>query len=108
MSGIGSLAGARLRMADETEEQMIEGPLEIISVAGSISADGAHLHMAVADARGGLRGGHVCFGCEVRTTAELLIAELDGYRLARRLDPGTGFKELVVEVVPSQAPGRTI
>ena len=97
VSGIGSLAGARLRLADETEERVIEGPLEIVSLAGSISPDGAHLHMAVADARGELRGGHVCYGCEVRTTAELLMAALDGYRLARRFDAGTGFKELVVQ-----------
>lgn len=90
-------------MAGETEERVVEGPLEIISVAGSISPDGAHLHLSVADVRGELRGGHVCFGCEVRTTAELLIAALHGYRLARRFDAGTGFKELVVQ--PAGKPG---
>jgi hypothetical protein len=96
VSGIGSLVSARLRMANEAEERLIEGPLEIISVAGSISPDGAHLHMSVANTRGELQGGHVCLGCVVRTTAELLVAELHGYRLTRDFDTVTGFKELVV------------
>ncbi|MFN3566811.1 MAG: PPC domain-containing DNA-binding protein, partial [Burkholderiaceae bacterium] len=94
--GIGSLSGALLRMAGEPTARPIEGPLEIIALAGSVCPDGAHLHMAVADARGEVVGGHVCHGCIVRTTAEVLIAELPGYRLGREFDPRTGFRELVV------------
>ncbi len=96
VSGIGSLTGARLRMANETQERLLAGPLEILTLAGSIAADGAHLHMAVANAAGEVLGGHVCYGCEVRTTAELLLAEFAGYRLSREPDAGTGFRELVV------------
>ena len=96
VSGIGSLAHAQLRLANEANEQHVDGPLEIISVSGSISLEGAHLHMAVASASGHVIGGHVCRGCEIRTTAELLIAELPGYRLSREHDSATGFKELVV------------
>lgn len=51
--------------------------------------------MAVADAQGRVFGGQVCTGCTVRTTAELLVAELPGYMLGRRHDPATGFQELV-------------
>lgn len=96
VSGIGSLLHAQLRLANEADEQSLNGPLEIISLSGSISRDGAHLHMSVADARGQVYGGHVCRGCEVRTTAELLVAELPGYKLTREHDSATGFKELVV------------
>jgi len=39
--------------------------------------------------------------CEVRTTAELLVAELPGFKLSREFDAGTGFKELVIH--PAQA-----
>ena len=102
VSGIGSLVTARLRMADEAQQRLVQGPLEIISVAGSISPEGAHLHMSVADSQGQVWGGHVCPGCEVRTTAELLVAEVPGYRLSREFDPSTGFKELVVQPVGQQ------
>jgi predicted DNA-binding protein with PD1-like motif len=104
VSGVGSLVSARLRMADETEERSIHGPLEIISIAGSISPDGAHLHMSIANARGEVLGGHVCPGCEIRTTAELLIAEVPGYRLSRAFDANTGFRELVVQ--PASGGGK--
>jgi predicted DNA-binding protein with PD1-like motif len=96
VSGIGSLTHAQLRLANEANEQHVDGPLEIISVSGSVSPEGAHLHMSVANAQGHVFGGHVCRGCEVRTTAELLVAELPGYRLSREHDSTTGFKELVV------------
>jgi uncharacterized protein len=96
VSGIGSLVHARLRMANETVARLVQGPLEITSIAGTISPDGAHLHMAVADGKGQVLGGHVCNGCEIRTTAELLIAELPGYELRREFDAATGYKELVV------------
>ncbi len=96
VNGIGSLSRAGLRLANEANAQHLDGPLEIISVSGSISRDGAHLHMSVSNARGDVFGGHVCKGCEVRTTAELLIAELPGYRLSREHDSATGFNELVV------------
>lgn len=96
VAGIGSLVQARLRMAGDADARLLHGPLEIVSIAGSISPDGAHLHMAVADATGRVLGGHVGAGCEVRTTAELLVAELPGHALARAFDPGTGFEELVV------------
>jgi uncharacterized protein len=105
VSGIGSLVHARLRLANEAEEQFVAGPLEIISVSGSISADGVHLHLCVADAHGQVLGGHACQGCEVRTTAELLVADLPGYRLARELDENSGFKELVIRTSRPENPG---
>jgi predicted DNA-binding protein with PD1-like motif len=52
--------------------------------------------MAVANAAGEVVGGHVCAGCAVRTTAELLVANLQGYTLSRELDAQTGFRELFV------------
>jgi len=103
VSGVGSLSRARIRLADEATGRDIPGPLEIISVAGSVSPDGAHLHIAIADARGQVLGGHVCVGCEVRTTAELLVAGLADHELAREFDELTGFDELVVRPVRGPA-----
>jgi predicted DNA-binding protein with PD1-like motif len=83
-------------MANASDVRYVPGPLEIVSLCGSISADGVHLHMTVANAAGEVVGGHVCAGCDVRTTAELLVADIQGYTLTRELDAQTGFRELLV------------
>lgn len=97
LAGIGSLSEARLRLADEREARAVAGPLELLSLAGTLSPDGAHLHASVSDARGAISGGHVAPGCVVRTTAELLLAPLPGWRFARRMDAQTGWAELEIE-----------
>jgi uncharacterized protein len=56
--------------------------------------------MSVADAQGSVVGGHVLPGCIVRTTAELLVAWLDGWAFAREHDAATGYDELVVRRDP--------
>ena len=94
--GIGSLGDARLRWAGAATETAIRGPCEIVSLSGSLTQDGAHLHMAVADAQGRVRGGHVSDGNVVRTTAELLLAWLPGWNLGREFDPRTGYAELLL------------
>lgn len=96
VSGIGSLAGARVRLAGADIETEVAGDVEILSLAGTLSPDGAHLHMAIADATGRVLGGHVGHGNVVRTTVELLVVQLTDWRLGRQPDPVTGFKELVI------------
>ena len=70
ISGIGSLVDGRLRFADAGSETLVPGPLEIVTIAGSITPDGAHLHMTVSDKDGQVTGGHVGYGNLVRTTVE--------------------------------------
>jgi predicted DNA-binding protein with PD1-like motif len=96
LQGIGSLRGARLRLAGAAHATELAGDLEILTLAGSLSPDGPHLHMALADGAGRVLGGHVLAGCTVRTTAEILVALLPAHRFAREADPASGFDELVV------------
>lgn len=96
LQGIGSLSVARLRYAGRPEPDELRGDLEILTVAGSVAPDGAHLHMSVSDAAGRVYGGHVAAGCIVRTTAELLLLLLPAHEFAREHDPATGFNELAV------------
>ena len=96
VAGIGSLTHAELRFAGEPGPTHIDGPLEILTLSGSLTPDGAHLHASVSDASGRVWGGHVCAGCEVRTTAELLIAPLPPGSLTRAFDAATGYAELHV------------
>jgi predicted DNA-binding protein with PD1-like motif len=103
LQGIGSLSVAQLRFAGADQPSELRGDLEILTLAGSISPDGAHLHMSVSDAHGQVSGGHVAPGCSVRTTAEILLALLPEHRFAREPDVKTGFAELVIREQPSQA-----
>lgn len=97
LQGIGSLSVAQLRLAGADQSTELRGDLEILTLAGSLAADGAHLHMSVSDAQGRVIGGHVGAGCVVRTTAEILLAFLPDHAFSRELDAaGSGFRELVV------------
>ncbi len=99
IAGIGSLHDARIRYAGAPEPVTVAGPLEIISLSGSLSRDGAHLHISVADANGRVTGGHLAPGSRVRTTAELLLVNLPDWQLTRSPDPVTGYPELQVSRV---------
>ncbi len=96
LQGIGSLSVAQLRYAGRTLPTEVTGDLEILTLAGTVSPDGAHLHMSVSGPDGTVRGGHVAPGCIVRTTAELLIALLPGHAFTREFDAATGYPELAI------------
>ncbi|MDL9997635.1 DNA-binding protein [Variovorax sp. J22P240] len=96
VAGIGSLSAARLRFAGVETPEALAGDLEILTLSGTLSPDGSHLHMSVADAQGQIFGGHVAPGCVVRTTAEVLVAWLPEWRLTREFDAATGYAELTI------------
>ncbi len=102
ISAVGSLSVAQLRFAGAAEATTINGELEILSLSGTLSADGAHLHIAIADSSAAVIGGHLCSGSLVRTTAELVVALLPEWRFSRELDTATGYAEL--RITP-RAPG---
>lgn len=94
VSGIGSLDQARLRMAGAAEVLEMAGALEVLTLAGSVAANGSHLHASLADAQGRVLGGHLAYGCRVRTTAEVLLALLPDWHFRREHDAATGYDEL--------------
>jgi len=96
ISAVGSLSVARLRFAGVSEQDTLRGDIEILTLAGTVARNGAHLHISVADSHGQVLGGHVGHGCIVRTTAEVLLVLLPEWSFNRETDPATGFAELVV------------
>ena len=96
IAGIGSLSIARIRFADRTQPARLVGPFEILTLSGTLSRDGSHLHITIADRDGRVRAGHVASGCIVHTTAEILVATIKGRRFNRRYDSATGYRELFV------------
>lgn len=90
--------------------QIFEGAHEIVSLSGTIGVGGTpdgsihggvdgemhHLHMAISDSTCSVVGGHVMPGCIVRTTAEIVLLEIDGLTFTRPHDPTTGYAELSI------------
>lgn len=96
LAGIGSLASPPLRLAGAADATAIDGDVELLTLSGTIAANGSHLHASVARADGTVLGGHVAYGCLVRTTAEVLLALLPQWQFVRQPEPTTGHAELVV------------
>ena len=97
VSLIGSLSVATVRPAGSDTPLVVDIPTEIVSLSGTFAAEGCHLHMSVADARGRMTGGHVLAGCRVRTTVEAVLALTDAAGFRRRRDPETGYAELTFD-----------
>ena len=96
LSCSGSLNHVHLRLAGACESRRISGPLEIVSLTGSLSQDGPHLHISVADANGCVFGGHLLKDSRVHTTAEVILGESKKHLFSRVHDATTGFKELMI------------
>ena len=109
---VGSLSRARLRMpgavGEEEAFQTFEEPMEIVSLAGTLSPDGLHVHISLSRRGGGCVGGHLVQGCLVNTTAELVFADLPHLQFRRPLDPATGYGELSVRPPPSADPAAAL
>lgn len=94
---VGSLTVARLRLAGLPDAWEHRGDTEIVSLVGTLSLDGPHLHASLADPEGRVFGGHLLEGSVIRTTAEVAVGLLSQVALRRRDDPATGYPELVID-----------
>ena len=101
---VGSLTVATLRLANQEGPTEYRGPFEIVSLVGTLSTNGSHLHLAVADGTGRTLGGHLLDGCRVYTTAEIVLGELSGLEFRRETDPAFGYQELAVYPVAPPKP----
>ncbi len=95
LAGVGSLQKAHLRLANAEKYYDSEADFEIVSLTGTVSENGCHIHISVSDDTGKTIGGHVSEGNIVRTTAEVVIGVVEAvYR--REPDSRTGYDELVI------------
>jgi len=93
---VGSLSRVMLRLAGAERRTSLDGSFEIVSLVGTVSRTGGHLHLSVSDENGATVGGHLLDGCIVRTTAEVVLGADERLVFDRRHDPETGYDELVV------------
>ena len=101
VTAVGSLTVAHLRLANQEKGTEYRGHFEIVSLVGTLSTNGSHLHLAVADSTGRTLGGHLLDGCRVYTTVEIVLSELPELEFRRETDAAFGYQELTV--YPSNA-----
>lgn len=97
LSSVGSLTHAEIRLADANKAKKVKGPLEVIHLNGTVSLNGVHLHISVANSKGNMIGGHLLDGCLIHTTCEIVILENTNQSFLRHLDAKTGYNELVIK-----------
>jgi len=97
LSGVGSLTRAVLRFANRDFYSEYEGHFEIVSLTGTVSVHGSHLHISISDGDGRTIGGHLVSGCKIYTTAEIVLAVFEDVAYKRELlENDSGYEELVV------------
>ena len=96
ISSVGCLTSLVIRLADGESILKKDGNFEIVSVTGTLSPDGVHIHISVSDEFGNTIGGHLKDGCIVNTTAEVCLVLFDNIKFSRTFDESTGYDELVV------------
>lgn len=92
----GSLTHYNLRFANQPEGSTGDGHFEIVSLTGTLSASGLHLHMSLADSSGKTIGGHLLDSNIIYTTAEIIIQEDDAFEFTREKDGSTPWEELQI------------
>jgi len=93
---VGSLTDYTIRFANRQEGSHGSGHFEIISLTGTVSVNGSHLHISISDSTGKTSGGHLLDGCKIYTTAEIVIGSTTAYEFIRKKDGSTEWEELQV------------
>ena len=105
LSAVGCISQGRVRDASGITIRDITDHCEIVSLNGTVSETRCHLHIALSKEDLSTIGGHLCEGCIINTTCELVIAELPGVCIDAEHDPETGYKELIFRRISSEDPG---
>ena len=97
LSAVGCISEGRVRDASGVTIRDITEHCEIVSLDGTVSETRCHLHISLSKEDLSTIGGHLCPGCIINTTCELVIAELPGIRYGVESDPETGYDELILQ-----------
>lgn len=97
LGAVGSLTYATLRLANRECYSEYEGHFEIVSMTGTVSVHGSHLHISISDGDGRTIGGHLVSGCKIYTTAEMVLGIFEDVVYKRVYAEDSGYEELVVK-----------
>jgi predicted DNA-binding protein with PD1-like motif len=93
----GSLVNYNIRFANQPSGNNGAGHFEIVSLTGTLSVNGSHIHLSISDSTGKTIGGHLLEGCKIYSTAEIIIGESKMLVFKREKDGTTPWEELQIE-----------
>ena len=99
LSAVGCISEGRVRDASGVRVRDIKEHCEILSLNGTVSENRCHLHIALSKEDLSTVGGHLCPGCIINTTCELVLGILDGWTIGIEFDNETGYDELIFQEV---------
>ena len=94
LSCVGSLTHVRLRDASGVTIRDTEGDHEIVSATGTVSRERLHIHVSLSREDLSVIGGHLAEGCIIKTTAEIVLLEMEDVAFGKVFDAATGYHEL--------------
>lgn len=97
LSAVGSLTHATLRLANREYYSEYDDHFEIVSMTGTVSVHGSHLHISISDGDGKTIGGHLVPGCKIYTTAEMVLAVFEDVVYKREYAADSEYDELVIK-----------
>ena len=97
LSAVGCISTGRVRDASGITIREITDHCEIVSLNGTVSEQRCHLHIALSKEDLSTIGGHLCPGCIINTTCELVIGEIPSIRYGVEDDSETGYQELIFQ-----------
>ena len=74
---VGNLTRAAFQCPGQAEPTVLQGDLEVITLNGTVSPDGVHLHLSLSDGACQVWGGHLEPGTIIQKGADLLLGVLE-------------------------------
>ncbi len=100
LCAVGSFTHVTLRLANRGTYTEYEGHFEIVSITGTVSTNGSHIHISISDGNGVTTGGHLVPGCKIYTTAEIVLAIFPQIEYRREPCDMSTYDELIVYPLP--------
>ena len=97
VSCAGSLTDYSIRFANQQGASKGQGQFEIVSLTGTVSVNGSHMHISISDSTGKTIGGHLLDSNIIYTTAEVILQQSDEYIFTREKDGTTPWEELQIK-----------
>jgi predicted DNA-binding protein with PD1-like motif/glutaredoxin len=77
ISVVGNLRQAAFQCPGQAQPTVLQGDLEVITLQGTLTPDGVHLHLSLSDGRCQVWGGHLEPGTLVQKGVDLLVGVLE-------------------------------
>jgi predicted DNA-binding protein with PD1-like motif/glutaredoxin len=97
---VGNLTKASFQCPGQAEPTVLEGDLEVITLNGTFSPEGVHLHLSLSDGACQVWGGHLEPGTIVQKGVDLLIGVLEQHEGRRARQTTAAAPRIEIAVLP--------